>query len=414
MPVVVKDILKCRMCDSEKLQLFLDLGNIPRVDRFLSQKELSQTEQSFPLTVYLCESCGLSQLGFIVPASKLFNEEYAYESSTTKNRRENYSQLAKDVCYDFKIKKKSLVVDIGSNVGVLLHCFKNLGMKTIGVDASSNIVKKANENGIETILGFFNKEIVDKIINKHEKASIITATNLFAHIQDYETFIIDLKNLLETDGIFVFQVPHFLKLVKNVEYDTIYHEHISYFGLRPLMKFFEKFQMELFDVIETDIDGGSIRCFVSYKGQFTKSSNIDKILMKEDNEEIYSIKRLKKFEKDVKQQKVNLKNILKQLKQDGKKIVGVGAPAKGITLLNYCNIDKDVLEYLTEKSSLKIGKFCPGMHIPIVTDKKLLEDNPDYAIILAWNFAEEIMGNLTEYKKSGGKFLIPIPTPKIV
>ena len=412
--MVVEDILKCRMCNSEKLELFLDLGNIPRVDRFLSRKELNQIEQLFPLTVYLCEDCGLAQLGFVVPDSKLFNEEYAYESSTTKDRRENHNQLAKDVCNDFKIVEKSLVVDIGSNVGVLLHCFKNLGMKVIGVDASSNIVKKANDNGIETILGFFNKEIVDKIINKYHKASIITATNLFAHIQNYESFMIDLKQLLETDGIFVFQVPHFLKLIKNVEYDTIYHEHISYFGLKPLIKFFEEHQMELFDVVETDIDGGSIRCFVSHKGQFTKSLNINKILMEENNEEIYNIKRLKKFEKDVIQQKADLKKILEQLKQDGKKIVGVGAPAKGITLLNYCNIDKDILEYLTEKSSLKIGKFCPGMHIPVVTDEKLLEDKPDYALILAWNFAEEIMNNLKEYEKLGGKFLIPIPTPKIV
>jgi 2-polyprenyl-3-methyl-5-hydroxy-6-metoxy-1,4-benzoquinol methylase len=412
--VVVEDVLKCRMCNSEKLELFLDLGNIPRVDRFLSSKELDQTEQLFPLTVYLCEDCGLAQLGFVVPASKLFNEEYAYESSTTKNRRENHNQLAKDVCNDFKIVEKSLVVDIGSNVGVLLHCFKNLGMQVVGVDASSNIVKKANDNGIETILGFFNKGIVDKIINKHHKASIITATNLFAHIQNYELFMIDLKQLLETDGIFVFQVPHFLKLIKNVEYDTIYHEHISYFGLKPLIKFFEEHQMELFDVVETDIDGGSIRCFVSHKGQFTKSLNINKILMEENNEEIYNIKRLKKFEKDVIQQKADLKKMLEQLKHDGKKIVGVGAPAKGITLLNYCNIDKDILEYLTEKSSLKIGKFCPGMHIPVVTDEKLLDDKPDYALILAWNFAEEIMNNLKEYKKLGGKFLIPIPTPKIV
>ena len=411
--MVIEDILKCRMCNSEKLELFLDLGNIPRVDRFLSRKELNQIEQLFPLTVYLCEDCGLAQLGFVVPDSKLFNEEYAYESSTTKDRRENHNQLAKDVCNDFKIVEKSLVVDIGSNVGVLLHCFKNLGMKVIGVDASSNIVKKANDNGIETILGFFNKEIVDKIINKYHKASIITATNLFAHIQNYESFMIDLKQLLETDGIFVFQVPHFLKLIKNVEYDTIYHEHISYFGLKPLIKFFEEHQMELFDVVETDIDGGSIRCFVSHKGQFTKSLNINKILMEENNEEIYNIKRLKKFEKDVIQQKADLKKILEQLKQDGKKIVGVGAPAKGITLLNYCNIDKDILEYLTEKSSLKIGKFCPGMHIPVVTDEKLLEDKPDYALILAWNFAEEIMNNLKEYEKLGGKFLIPIPTPKI-
>ena len=412
--MITKNVLKCRMCDSEKLELFLDLGNIPRVDRFLTSDELKLNESLNPLTVYLCENCGLAQLGFIVPASELFNEEYAYESSTTKNRRENHCQLAEYVCDNFKIKNNSLVVDIGSNVGVLLDCFKNQGMITVGVDASSNIVKKANKRGIETILGFFDKNIVKKIIDKYDKASIVTATNLFAHIQNYKSFIIDLKNLLTEDGIFVFQVPHFLKLIKNIEYDTIYHEHISYFGLKPLIKFFEDNQMELFDVIETDIDGGSIRCFVSHKGRFTKSSSIKRILIEEDNERIYNIKRLKKFEKDVKQQKHDLNKILKQIKQNGEKIVGVGAPAKGITLLNYCQIDKNSLEYLTEKSPLKIGKYCPGMHIPVTTDEKLLEDKPEYAMILAWNFAEEIMNNLKEYQESGGKFLIPIPTPKIV
>ena len=406
--------LKCRMCKRPNLELFLDLGNIPRVDRFLSKNELNNNEPLYPLTVYLCMDCGLAQLGFIVPASDLFNQNYAYESSTTKNRRENHDALAESACKIFKIKKNSLIVDIGSNVGLLLDSFKNRGMKTIGVDASSNIVEKANQNGIETILGFFNKEIVETIVSKHGQASVITATNLFAHIQNYFEFISALKKLLKNDGIFIFQVPHFLKLVKNNEYDTIYHEHISYFGLKPLMKFFEIHEMEIFDVLETDIDGGSIRCFVSYKNNFTPTSNISKILNDENNEGIYNLDRLKIFENDVVQQKSKLIKLLEELKKDGKKVIGVGAPAKGMTLLNYCNIGKDYLEYLTEKSNLKIGKYCPGMHIPIVADEQLIDDKPDYALILAWNFAEEIMKNLHEYKKLGGKFLIPIPSPKIV
>jgi 2-polyprenyl-3-methyl-5-hydroxy-6-metoxy-1,4-benzoquinol methylase len=402
------------MCNSENLELFLDLGDMPKVDRFLSSTELNEFEPLYPLTVYMCKNCGLAQLGFIVPASELFDENYAYESSTTANRRKNHYELAEYTCNSFKIKENSLVVDIGSNVGVLLEGFKNCGMKVVGVDASSNIVKKANKNGIETILGFFDKEIVNKILNEHGNASIVTATNVFAHIQNYEQFIIALKKLLSSNGIFVFQVPHFLKLIKNTEYDTIYHEHISYFGLKPLIKFFEKNQMELFDVIETDIDGGSIRCFVANKGSYKKSFNIDKILEEEFEEGIYNIKRLKEFEKDVKQQNQDLNSLLKKIKLEGKKIVGVGAPAKGITLMNYCKIDENILEYITEKAPLKIGKFCPGMHIPILPDEKLIEDKPDYAIIFAWNFAKEIMNNLKEYKESGGKFLIPIPTPKII
>lgn len=409
-----KTNIKCKMCESDNLELFLDLGFIPKVDKFLSSDELNEPEIFYPLTVYLCKDCGLSQLGFIVPELELFNEDYAYESSTTKNRHENYCQLAEYVCNKFNIKNDSLVVDIGSNVGVLLECFKNYGMKVLGVDASFNIVKKANERGIETILGFFNHEIADKIINKYGKVSVVTATNVFAHIQNYNFFITALKEILGNKGIFVFQVPHFLKLLKNIEYDTIYHEHVTYFGLKPLIKFFEKYQMELFDVIETEIDGGSIRCFVANKGDYLVSSNINKILEKEENESIYNIDRLKKFEKDVKQQKKELNELLVELKRDGKKIVGVGAPAKGMTLINYCKIDRDILEYLTEKAPLKIGKFTPGMHIPVKSDEMLLKDKPDYAIILAWNFADEIMINLEEYKKSGGKFLIPIPKPKIV
>jgi len=254
------------MCNESNLELFLDLGFIPKVDRFLSSNELNEPETLYPLMVYLCKDCGLVQLGYIIPATELFNENYAYESSTTKSRRENHYQLAEYVCSEFSIAKDSLVVDIGSNVGVLLECFKNNGMRVLGVDASANIVEIANSNGIETILGFFNQEIVDKILNKNGKASAVTATNVFAHIQNYGSFIIVLKRLLVDKGIFVFQVPHFLKLLKNIEYDTIYHEHVSYFGLKPLIKFFEKYEMELFNVIETEIDGGSIRCFVAKKG----------------------------------------------------------------------------------------------------------------------------------------------------
>jgi SAM-dependent methyltransferase len=405
--------IKCRMCNSSNLNLFLDLGHVPKVDTFLSFDEINQPETTYPLNVYLCQDCGLSQLGYLVPATELFNETYAYESSTTQSRRENHCQLADYVCNTFNIKKNSLVVDIGSNVGVLLECFKKNDMTVMGVDASSNIVKKANLNGIETILGFFSESIVSNILKTNDKASVICATNVFAHIQDYESFILALKKLLVTNGIFVFQVPHFLRLLENTEYDTIYHEHISYFGLKPLIKFFSKHDLELFDVIETDIDGGSIRCFVSNKGQYPLSSNVSKILDEEEKNQIYSLDKLHNFADTVKQQKQELIELLVQLKKENKKVVGVGAPAKGITMINYCKIDSDLLDYITEKAPLKIDKFTPGMHIPIVSDTYLLKDMPDYALIFAWNFSKEIIKNLKSYQDKGGKFIIPIPRPKI-
>ncbi|MGI0021284.1 MAG: class I SAM-dependent methyltransferase [Nitrososphaeraceae archaeon] len=405
--------MKCRMCHRTDLELFLDLGFIPRVDRFLTPEELNEPEVFFPLSVYLCKSCGLAQLGYIVPAQELFNGNYAYESSTTKGRRDNHLQLANYVCNEFKIPKNSLIVDIGSNVGMLLEFFKQNGMHVIGVDASSNVAQIGNSKGIKTIIGFFNDKIVRDILAENGQAAVITATNVFAHIQDYDSFMLALTSLLSDDGIFVFQVPHFLQLVRHLEYDTIYHEHISYFGIKPLIRFFERFDLELFDVIETEIDGGSIRCFVSRKGKRTISNNIKRILDTEEKERIYSLERLKKFAEDVKTQKKLLIELLVSLGKNSK-IVGIGAPAKGMTMLNYCKIDADVLDYVTEKSSLKIGKFTPGMHIPVKPDDILLEDKPDYAVIFAWNFAEEIMKNLEGYKKAGGKFIIPIPHPRIV
>ena len=406
--------MKCGMCGSINTELFLDLGYIPIVDNFLTKDMLNETKTLYPLNVHICKDCGLSQLSYIVPANKLFNENYAYESSTTKGRRDNHNQLAEYVCKKFDNHKGGLVVDIGSNVGVLLECFKNLGMKTLGIDASANIVKKANERGITTILGFFNSEITNKILETREKASIVTATNLFAHIQDYESFVQALKNLLLDDGIFVFQVPHFLQLIKNLEYDTIYHEHITYLALKPLIKFFAKHEMDLFDVIETDIDGGCIRCFVCKKGKYNISTNIQQLLKKENDEQIYDLQQLQKFARKVKQQKQDLLSLLIELKKSNKKVIGVGAPAKGITLLNYCKIDSDLVKYITEKAPLKIGKYTPGTHIPVVGDEKITDDKPDYALLLSWNFSEEIMKNLRKNQNYQGKFIIPIPYPQIV
>lgn len=406
--------MKCRMCDSSNTELFLDLGYIPIVDNFLTKDMLNEAKTLYPLNVHICKDCGLSQLSYIVPANKLFNENYAYESSTTKGRRDNHNQLAEYVCKEFDIKKGNFVIDIGSNVGVLLECFKNLGMKVLGVDASANIVKKANEQGINTILGFFNLEITNEILKNEGKASIITATNLFAHIQDYELFVKSLKNILSDEGIFVFQVPHFLQLVKNLEYDTIYHEHITYLALKPIMKFFAKHGMELFDVTETDIDGGCIRCFISKKGKYNISTNIQQLLKKENDEQIYDIQQLQKFARKVKQQKQELLSLLIELKESSKKVIGVGAPAKGITLLNYCKIDSDLVEYITEKAPLKIGKYTPGTHIPVVSDEKITDDKPDYALLLSWNFSEEIMKNLRKNQNYQGKFIIPIPHPQII
>ena len=220
--------------------------------------------------------------------------------------------------------------------------------------------------------------------------------------------------LLEDDGVFIFESPHIKNLIKKNEYDTIYHEHLSYLSLKPLVKFAEKFDLQIFDVVESDIHGGSFRVFFCKKGKYPIEDNVHKMIKLEEDEGIFDVKVLDQFALRVKDNKAQLMEMLYSLKKQGKSVVGVSAPAKGMTLLNYCGIDREILDYVTEKSQLKIGRYTPGGHIPVYSDERLIQDQPDYALLLAWNFADEIIKNLDEYRKKGGRFIIPIPNPKIL
>ena len=405
---------ECRMCKSKELELFLDLEFHPPSDAFLAKEELEKPETYYPLTVYMCGNCGLMQLGYVVPANVLYDKSYPYESSMTSTGRSHFFEMSREICTKFELEKGSLVVDVGSNVGVLLSGFKQHGMKVLGVDPAPTIAKIANDNGIETWPEFFNYNIARKIAKEKGRASVITATNVFAHIDNLDDFMKAVGHLLDEDGILVIEAPYFADLVENLEYDTIYHEHLGYMSVKPLTLFFPRFGMEVFDIKKFDIHGGSLRVFAGRKGKRAISENVGKFLKLEEEKQLYSIKRLKKFANDVKNHRNELLDMLYGLKKEGKSIVGVSAPAKGNTLLNYCRIGTNVLDYLTEKSKIKAGLYSPGMHIPVVPDEQLLKDKPDYALLLAWNFADEIMKNLKEFKSAGGKFIIPIPKPRIV
>lgn len=404
----------CRMCKSEKILQFLDLGFTPLADNFLTENQLRESETYFPLTVYLCDDCGLIQLGYVVPPELMYNSSYPYESSTTKTGSQHFFNMAKEICERFNLKKDSLVVDLGSNVGVLLQGFKNQNMKVVGVEPSLNIVSIAIKNGIDTIPSFFNAEAVDEILRKYKHASVLTATNVFAHIAELDIFMENAKKLLAEDGLFIFEAPYFVNLLENLEYDTIYHEHLAYLSIKPLVQFFKKHGMELFDVQQISIHGGSIRCFISRADTRQIMPKVNELLNLEERKQIYSINTLLKFAQKVKDHKQELTKLIFELKQKGKRIVCLSAPAKGMTLLNYCKIDNSVCDYVTEKARLKINKYTPGTHIPVKSDDFLIKDKPDYAILLAWNFADEIMKNNEEFRKKGGKFLIPIPHPKII
>jgi len=402
------------MCKSEKIEKFLDLGYSALSDNFLTLDQLNLPETSFPLNVYICLNCGLFQLGYVVQAELMFNENYPYDSSTTKTGREHFTSMAFEICEKFDLKQNSLAIDIGSNAGVLLSGFKSKEMRVLGIEPSTNVAQIAIKNGIDTITEFFSSKLTNKILEKYGNASVITGTNVFAHVDDLDDFVDTCDKILTEDGIIVIEAPYLLNLLDNLEYDTIYHEHLSYFSVKPIVNFFKKFDMNVFDLKFQEIHGGTLRYFIGRKAKHKVSETVFDFLKKEEEKGIYSRERLKKFADDVASHRLELKNMLMDLKKQNKKIVALSAPAKGNTLLNYCRLGPEILDYVTDKNPLKIGKYTPGMHIPVFSDEKLLEDKPDYALILAWNFADEIIKNNQEYRDQGGKFIIPIPKPKII
>src|SRR3972149_1727110 len=407
-------MLTCRMCQSKNLYRFLDLGFTPPADQFRRKDQMKEPEIHYPLEVFMCDDCGLAQLGHVVSPEVLYRMDYPYESSTTKTGREHWNTFAQRVVKRLNLEKNDLVVDIGSNVGVLLGAFKSQGMRIQGVDPAANIVMLAHERGIDTICDFFNRETAEKILREKGAASVITGTNVFAHIDDLYLLMKNILMLLKENGVFIFEAPYFVNLIKMIEYDTIYHEHLSYFSVKPLLRFFALFDMEVFDIELVDIHGGSFRVYVGRKSQRPVSPVITQLLNEEEAMQLYSHKTMDHFADAVRKNKMDLTWLLHSLKHEGKRVVGGSAPAKGMTLLNYCKIGTELLDVVTEKSALKIGRFTPGMHIPVVSDSYLLEERPDYAMLLEWNFADEIMKNLHAYREGGGKFIIPIPIPGII
>ena len=404
----------CRLCGSKNLFEFLNLGFSPISDQIVTKEQLDEPEATYPVTVNSCTDCGFCQLGFVVPPELMYNENYSYDGSATMGLRKHHISIANQICDNFKLDHDSLVIDVGSNAGVLLSGFRDRGCKVLGIDPSVNVANIARDKNIEVIGDLFSSELAERIKNEYGQVSVITGTNVFAHIDDLHDFLKAADILLNENGIICIEAPQLMTLIENLEYDTIYHEHLSYLSLRPLRDFCKKMHMDIFNVEFYEIHGGSFRYFIGRENMREISENIPKFLELEEQKEIYKKSRLEKFALDVKNQKEELNSLLWKLKKEGKKIVGISAPAKGNALTNYCKISPDLMDYITELNPLKIGKFSPGMHIPIVEEDRLLIDKPDYGLILAWNFADEIIKNNQKFVEIGGKFIIPIPHPKIV
>ncbi len=408
-----RTVTACRTCGSADLERYLDLGHMPPADQFRRHEQLSEPVVSFPLQVLLCQRCGLSQLGYVVRPEILYQDEYPYEASTTQSGQRHFRKFAASVAARFALSERDLAVDIGSNVGVLLAGFREEGVRVVGIDPAANIAAIAESRGIPTVAGFFGKGSVDRVLTAYGTARAITGTNVFAHVDDLTAFMGDIDRLLTPDGVFIFECPYFVNLLQDLEYDTIYHEHLSYVSLRPLIPFFARFGMRIFDVEEVDIHGGSFRVFVDRCRQDVNTAEIDALLRRESRGGAHDLGRLRGFASDVAENRDRLRDLLHGLGARGKRIAGVSAPAKGMTLLNYCGIGAETLDFVTEKARLKIGRYTPGGHIPVLSDDALMDQRPDYALLLAWNFAAEIMRNLHEYAVAGGQFVLPIPQPRI-
>ena len=411
----VKKISSCHFCESKRLVKVLDLGKTPPANSFLRKRGLRKKELFFPLQVYFCKKCGLVQLGHIVSPEILF-KHYLYVSSTSPVFIKHFEDYAKSVFKRFRLGKKSLVIDIGSNDGILLKPFKAFGTQILGVDPAENIAKAATKEGLPTLPKFFNTEVASEIVGKYGIAQVITANNVFAHIRDLGEIVEGVKILLDKKGVFIFEVAYLGDFLEKNLFDTVYHEHLYYHSVAPLVSFFKSHQMRVFDVEKVPTHGGSIRVYVKKNtGKYAVKNSVKEIIKDEIKNGLNKEKTFKNFAKKIKANKEDLTKLLKNLKEAGKKVVGYGAPAKGNTLLNYFGLDSKTLDYIVDDSPLKQGLFTPGTHIPVVPSEKLNRfPRPDYVLILAWNFAEPIMDKLSAFSESGGKFIVPVPTPTVI
>lgn len=398
---------ECRMCKGARLVKFLDLGEQPFANGFLAEKELRDEEPTAPLEVYLCSNCNLTQLLHVVDPEVLFRN-YVYFSSGMPKVSSHWQAYADDIRVRFLSQKDPFVVEVGSNDGVLLRCFQSAGYWVLGVDPAKNIAELATKNGIPTLPEFFSEDVARRIRGNSGEASVILANNVFAHINNHYDFLRGVDVLLAHDGVLVIEAPYVLDMFKNLAYDTIYHEHLSYLAVRPMVKFFARFGFAVFDVQLVKAQGISLRVFVGRRDSHTVNARVGERIQEEyayhlDQEYAY-----RQLARRVATSRSALFQTLIMVKGRGKKIAAYGAPAKGNTLLNYSRIGPDLIDYALEDLPSKQGFYTPGMYIPVVSREYATAHPPDYYLLLAWNYKDAILEKEQEFMRRGGKFIIPI------
>ena len=406
------ELKQCRVCKDANLKTFLSLGPIPLSNSFLKKEQLADPELFFPLDVCFCGNCGMVQLVQVVDAEVMF-KDYAYFTGTSAPMATHFDEMARTIVRKFNLPMNSLVADIGSNDGTLLSRFQEQGMRVLGIEPATNIAKLANDNGISTVNEFFSESTARSIYSSKGRPMVMTATNVFAHVNDLDDFVRGIQLMLDDNGVFVIEVPYLVDMLNKVEFDTIYHEHLSYFAVRPMVALFKRFGMRVIDVERIAVHGGSIRVYAA-KGERNPSVDVEMLLKLEADAGLDKFEVYDKFANQVRDIRKELVALLKDLKSKGKSIVGYGASAKGNILVNYCKIGTDMLNYIADTTPYKQGLFSPGVHIPVVAFDKYYSDPPDYTLLLAWNYAKEILSKEHKYLQTGGKFIVPIPRPRII
>lgn len=410
----VRKITFCRACHNTHLEKVFSFGPTPLANAFLRSYQLDEPESYFPLDVYFCADCHLLQLGHVVSPELLF-KDYVYVSSTSPAFVAHFRRYAERVIKRFTLTKNLLVVDIGSNDGILLKPFKVLGVSILGIEPAENIARRANAQGIPTLAKFFSSSVARQIVPRYGQAAVITANNVFAHIDDLDDVIKGVKILLYTNGVFIIEVPYLIDFLTKNFFDLVYHEHLSYFSVAALQTLFHRLGMEIFDVQKVSVHGGSVRIFVKKNdGRHAVRKSVVKFLKLEEKMKLEDVNTYRRFAQKILINKAKLLQLLVGLKTRGFSIAGYGAPAKGNTLLNYFSIGPDLLDFIADDSPFKQGLFTPGQHIPVVSSDTLRIKKPDYLLILAWNFAGQIIDKVRTYKESASKFIIPVPRPRVV
>lgn len=404
---------RCRACSGSRLIDFLDLGVQPIANRYVAAADRGAPEPAFPLHAYACLDCALIQVPDRVPAE--FFRHYLYVPSAAEGLRRHFASLADRLAHDAYVPDASYLVDIGCNEGVLLRACAERRLRVVGVDPARNLVERVRAAGIEVVNEYFGAEVSRALREKHGRAAAITTTNTFNHIDDLHGFVRGVRDLLAEDGVLIVEVPHAADLLEHNEFDTIYHEHLSEFSVRSMVELFRSCDLEVFDVEALTVHGGSMRVWGQHVGgPRPTSAAVASWCEDEDARGLREPATYDAFRERVEALRETLRAQIAALLEDGKRLAAYGAPAKGMTLLSYCHLGPTEIAYVVDRSPLKQDRFTPGTGIPIVSPERIVSDPPDVMLVLAWNYLDEIVEQQADFVRRGGRFLVPIPTPRFV